>query len=282
MRSGATANRNMRGLILLVISCCSFFHIAAGQEAPPQPEIETMLTLQKNAAEANESPVLQKYLVRLGDSEEQINLSEIDLKAESSKWTAPVTELIVYRHNSGYFGGSLHEIAKFSKLRRLEFQACSFDKEGGHLDQIAKGCPELEELSFHSCWFERPVIRLMATFPKLKKLNFEVSYAGDGVLNYAQSFPKLETISLFQSGAGDREAAQLAKLPFLKKVDIQECSMTAKGIRQLASMKSMKQVFAVDIDISDEDAEKLQTEFSQIQYEVYGEASLRERDKPRP
>lgn len=272
----------MRGLFLLLLSYCSAtLTLALGQVEPPPEQLETLATLKKAASEASKSPVLQKYLVRFGEDKEQFDLFEIDLKADPKKWKAPVTELVVRHHDSGYFGTSLPEIANFSKLRKLEFHACSFDKEGGHLSQIANGCPELEELSFHSCWFDRPVIRLMATFPKVKKLDFGACYVGDGILSYAKSFPNLESITLFQSGAADREADQLAKLRLLRVVDIQECAMTAKGIRSLASLKPIKHVFASDIDISDEEAENIQAEFGKIECEVYGEQTLIDRDKRR-
>ena len=158
----------MRGLFLLLLSYCSAtLTLALGQVEPPPEQLETLATLKKAASEASKSPVLQKYLVRFGEDKEQFDLFEIDLKADPKKWKAPVTELVVRHHDSGYFGTSLPEIANFSKLRKLEFHACSFDKEGGHLSQIANGCPELEELSFHSCWFDRPGIRSPISNPSL-------------------------------------------------------------------------------------------------------------------
>lgn len=242
----------------------------------PKIESDALKALQEGAAAANKSPLKQQYLIRLVADGEQFDLADVDLAAKDEKagLAGPVTELEVHHHDSGYFGYGLADIARLSKLRKLKFKDCTFDKEGGHLFEIAKGCPDIESLSFRDCVFERPVIRLMATFPKLKHLEVESSYLGDGILSYDQCFPKLETLTLFQSGAADREAANLAKLFSLQRIEIQECGLTGKGVRLIAAMKSMKFVFAESIDISDEEAERIEKDFAKIHCEVYGERKL--------
>lgn len=242
----------------------------------PKAELDALKALQDGAAASNKLPIQQRFLIRLIADGEQLDLADVALATKDNKsgLTGPVTELEVHHHDSGYFGYGLADIAKLSKVRKLEFNECAFDKEGGHLFEIAKGCPEIESLSFRGCVFDRPVIRLMATFPKLKHLEVESSYLGDGILSYDQCFPRLETLALFQSGAADREAANLAKLSSLRRVDIQECGLTGKGVRLIAGMKTMKFVFAESIDISDEEAERIEKDFAKIHCEVYGEQKL--------
>ncbi len=191
-----------------------------------------------------------------------LKLSHVPLRDEGLAWLRTLEELEeLTLWCTGLSGPGLEELSELAKLRRLllAIESRNVKPDLAALAQLS----QLRRLQIMGFGFEAMQFRPLAKCHELTTLTISEGQTDDRLLNEFANHPNLRILNLSESDITNDGLNSISRIGTLREFTGRG-NFTSEGIRSLKALQKLYRLHLRSQHFTDEDIEKLPTEFPQI------------------